>query len=199
MGIETSYKQGASTTAHVAALNRVHVGTGDLPPGALSPEMLLAYCASKMRGLDHQIQECFAKQQARNTKAAVLSDVQRTLSNYKVGFEKNPSAEKEISEAFAKAQTALAGDPALSAELQKTKAAYDASVTNHDHWASSDDMAGWMNSVQQLQQSLNQEGELEMLQMQSTMSQRQQAIQLCTNMLQSLGQSAQAICSNVGK
>jgi hypothetical protein len=38
-----------------------------------------------------------------------------------------------------------------------------------------------------------------MIQLQSLMSQRQQAIQMCTNMVQALGQSSQAVAANIGK
>jgi hypothetical protein len=192
----TTLRSGQSTNSQGVRLDALSV-TADLPAGYLTPETLLAYCASKMRGIDKQIQDCFAKQQARNAKAAVLSELQQTLGNYKIGFKDNPRAEEDIKAAFAKAETALASDPAMAAELEKTKTAFYA--TMDDHWASSDEVSGWMTSVQNMQQSLNQDGELEMLQMQSMTSQRKQAIQLCTNMIQSLGQTSQAICSNIGK
>lgn len=47
--------------------------------------------------------------------------------------------------------------------------------------------------------SLSHDAEIEMLNLQSLMSSRQQALQLCTNMVVALGDSAQRIASNVGK
>lgn len=169
----------------------------DVAYGALTPETLIAYCASKMRGIDTQIQQCFAKQQARNAKSQVLSDLQSKLSNYKTGFQNDPKARAEIEAALANAKTALVDDPSLAEQIDKLNTAFEA--TMNDDWASSTEMEGYMSSVQSIQQGINQEGELEMLQMQSMMSQRQQAVQLCTNMIQGLGQTAQAVAANIGK
>lgn len=174
----------------------VTAGT-DVPYGALTPETLIAYCASKMRGIDTQIQQCFAKQQARNAKSQVLSDLQSKLSNYKIGFQNNPEARKDIEMALAKAKAAFVDDPALSEQLDKVSTSFNA--TMNDDWASEGEVTGWMNSVQSIQQGINQDGELEMLQMQSMMSQRQQSVQLCTNMIQGLGQTSQAVAANIGK
>jgi hypothetical protein len=199
MSAATNFSPNISTTAHVAALNRVYAGGADLPPGALTPETLLAYCASKMRGLDGQIQACFAKQQARNAKSEALSKLATAMNTWKVGFEGNPKAKAEIEAALKEAKASLAGDPALSEQLANLTNAFNETAKDKTGHVDSDEMNGFMSTVQSMQQSINQDGELEMLQMQSMMSQRQQALQLCTNMIQSLGQSSQAICSNVGK
>jgi hypothetical protein len=199
MSVDKTFSPNVSTTTHLAELNRIYTAGGDLPPGALTPETLLAYCASKMRGLDGQIQACFAKQQARNAKSAALSKLATAMNTWKVGFEGNPKAKADIEAALKEAQTSLAGDPALSEQLANLTNAFNETAKDQTGHVDSDEMTGFLSTVQSMQQSINQDGELEMLQMQSMMSQRQQAIQLCTNMIQSLGQSSQAICSNVGK
>ena len=60
-------------------------------------------------------------------------------------------------------------------------------------------MKSLSDAVASIQQDVNHEGELEMIKLQSLMSQRQQALQMCTNLVQSLGQSAQQITANIGK
>ncbi len=53
-------------------------------------------------------------------------------------------------------------------------------------------------AVENIQKDLNSSTELSMINLQSLMSQRQEAIQLCTNLVQSLGDQVNKIAENVG-
>jgi hypothetical protein len=55
------------------------------------------------------------------------------------------------------------------------------------------------DTVHTIQQSLNTSAELSMINLQSLMSQRQESIQLCTNLVQALGDQCNKIADNVGK
>jgi hypothetical protein len=65
------------------------------------------------------------------------------------------------------------------------------------------DTAGWQSlvtdAVKNVQQDLNSNSELSMINLQSLMSQRQEAIQVCTNLVQSMGDQCDKIAENVGK
>ena len=63
---------------------------------------------------------------------------------------------------------------------------------------SSDEMKAFIDDVKGIQTDLGASSELGMIQLQSLMSQRQVAIQLCTNLVQSLGDQQNKICANVG-
>ena len=57
------------------------------------------------------------------------------------------------------------------------------------------------DAMSDLTECLNREGELEMIQLQSLISQRQQAVQMTTNMLYHLSGDGKGcvICQNIGK
>jgi hypothetical protein len=54
-------------------------------------------------------------------------------------------------------------------------------------------------AIQNIQQDLNSSNELSMINLQSLMSQRQESIQLCTNLVQALGDQVNKVADNVGK
>jgi hypothetical protein len=62
----------------------------------------------------------------------------------------------------------------------------------------SDEMQGFINSVQGAISDLNSGAELQMIQLQSLMSQRETAVQLTTNLVQSLGDQLNKIADNIG-
>lgn len=164
----------------------------------LTPDMLLAFCATKLRGMDEQIQQIVLRQRLRGDKVQILSELQQTLSIYKgTGFDK-PEEVASIQAAITKAEKAFEGDPELLNGLREIEASFK-KTADEDGMAHPNELSAWSSSVQKMQEAMNQASELEMMQLQSLMSQRQQASQLCTNMIQSLGQSLQAICANTGK
>ncbi len=60
------------------------------------------------------------------------------------------------------------------------------------------EVASWSDAVKSAQSGLNSASELNMISLQSLMSQRQEAIQLCTNLVQSLGDQCNKIAQNIG-
>jgi hypothetical protein len=55
------------------------------------------------------------------------------------------------------------------------------------------------NAVKNVSDDLNSNAELSMINLQALMSQRQEAVQVCTNLVQSLGDEASKVSDNVGK
>ncbi|HEY8041388.1 MAG TPA: hypothetical protein VIF15_16395, partial [Polyangiaceae bacterium] len=60
------------------------------------------------------------------------------------------------------------------------------------------DVKGWIQELSDVQSTINQGSELQMIKLQSLMSQRQTAIQLTTNLVQSLGDQLNKIAENIG-
>lgn len=59
-------------------------------------------------------------------------------------------------------------------------------------------VGGWCDTIKGIQSAVDSNSQLNMISLQSLMSQRQQAIQLCTNLVQSLGDQTNKIAENVG-
>ena len=64
---------------------------------------------------------------------------------------------------------------------------------------SADTVKRFVDNLKGLQTEVNQGSELGMITLQSLMSQRQMAIQLTTNLVQSLGEMTNKIAANIGR
>jgi hypothetical protein len=82
------------------------------------------------------------------------------------------------------------------------KAIHDAiTILNQggDNVVHADEVANIVKDLQGIATDQNSSSQLQMINLQSLMSQQQTAVQLTTNLLQALDQQAQAIATNVGK
>ncbi len=68
-----------------------------------------------------------------------------------------------------------------------------------DNLISSTELQGYVQTLSDAAGNLNSNSELEMVQLQSLMSQRQTAVSLTTNLVQSLGDQENKIADNIGK
>ena len=69
---------------------------------------------------------------------------------------------------------------------------------NGDNTLSSDEMSSYISTLQGASSSLDSSSEMNLVEIQSLMSQRETAIQLTTNLVQSLGDQTNSIVSNIG-
>lgn len=174
----------------------------------LTPEALMAFCETKIRGIDAQVQSAFLKQKARNDLSDKLSRLANLLSpksgNDSGGVKAEDTQLKaDIVAAFDDAIRAAGGDTGLAERLTQQKATFAASAVGGSK-DNDGDVADWeikaiLDTVQSIQSDTNRAGELEMIQLQSLMSMRQQALQLCTNMVQSCGQMTLGIVQKIGQ
>jgi len=194
----------------------------DMGPGYLTPDALMSYCASRLRGLDDQIQSAFAKQKLANDISGDLSALQQKLntliggaSSLKVvhgGKAENDATIKDIAQTLLDAAN-NSKDPSVAKALAD-KARALVSVTgsppnctfNRDQdvllpekeYTSADLKSMTSDAVGEIQKDINSGSELSMINLQSLMSQRQSSVQMVTNMVQSLGDQMNKITSNIG-
>jgi hypothetical protein len=190
---------------------------GSLPPAMLTPDALMAYCENRVGSLDSQIQTIFAQQQQSSdlikTIDTVANDVSVAGQNGVDG--KTPGQLAALEQEIVNAINQAGGlNTPTGAELNGALKSLDptctavqsdpstpASVVLQSSGASADagQVAAAVKGLQNAAQDVNSGAELSMIQLQSLMSERQTAIQLTTNLVQSLGQQMNAIASNVGK
>lgn len=203
-------KEGVLDQPAVAAATTMHPGF-IAESQFLTPDALLAYCAMKLRGIDAQVHTAFTSQKSRNATSAKLSEIQKSMQQFVNIPADGPDREARLASLqkdFAEA-IRLAGGPESPAGKRiadiQANLELNARVHGKVRWTgdeadvSSDELADYAKQLGAVQQDLNVEGELEMITLQSLMSQRQQAIQMCTNMVASLGQSANQVAQNIGK
>jgi hypothetical protein len=181
-----------ATAGTQSAAARVDVS--DDAYGILTPDALLAYCEAKLRGIDDQLQRGLANQKLRNGQLAALNDLGATLGAYKTGASGDDAS--ALGAAFDEAMSQFPSDSSTYAALQQQKDKVLADC--RDGGAANADMAQYCNDISTLSSSLNHDGEVEMIQLQSLMSQRQTAVQMCTNMVSALGETSKAIAAKIG-
>ena len=178
----------------------------------LTPDALMTYCATRLRGLDTQVQAAFAQQKQANADSSVLSAVERQiqLPDGDIANAGDTNVDpnklgglcpKDFNEAAVQALRDAANkvnDPQTKQALNAAADELQAKIDNNLPISVDDFKRLTTDAVSKIQQDLNSGTELSMINLQSLMSQRQSAIQMCTNLIQSLGDQMNKIAQNIG-
>jgi len=193
-----------TSTSAATSTDAAQATASDVPDClSLSPEGLMAYCQSRLQSLDGQMTGIFSSQQ---TNAKVTQDLNAIASQ--LSALPSPSSSSSTSITISAANAA-------AIEAAYTRAINDAGPTSSIGEQLTTDLGTFQTAAQGgtistdkaslLTQNLknytgdlNSDSELTMINLQSLMSQRQTAVQLTTNLVQSLGQQTSDIAKNIG-
>ena len=187
-------------------------GSATLSYANLSPEALLVYCQTQLTQTDTQIQSLMATQTGSNHDQDTINTALGVLTKYAGGCmdsdgSKNRPSVQAMQDALQTAIDHLGGPntPAggkledVLKGFQATGIAADGSDAQGDGFQiSADEMTGFIGDVKSAQTDLGSGAELNMINLQSMVSQRQTFVQLTTNMMQSIDQGAKDIVGNIG-
>ena len=193
----------------------------------LTCDALLSYCETRLRGLDEQVQKSFAGQKRANQDSVTLQNLLNSVSNCLTGgIPADSASAHHLIRAYQWAINAAGPDTPLGQKLVAARDAFIARVSNDggaglhakmnepDFWSkplaadadkglvsgcSGEDIKGFVEQIKGFQTEINQGAELGMITLQSLMSQRQMAVQLVTNMVQSLGEMMNKVAANIGR
>jgi|HubBroStandDraft_6_1064221.scaffolds.fasta_scaffold643861_2 hypothetical protein len=193
----------------------------------LSPDALMAYCQSRLDSIDSQVSASFADQQTNASAISQIDQVIAELRTYDGADQKDPTVCKNLEAKFQGLILSLrASDPGCPA-LPELTTAYNSMVwsgdggANHtqfpgpdfidegtyppdesgpqgDNILNSTELQGYVQTLTDAAGNLNSNSELQMVQLQSLMSERQTAVSLTTNLVQSLGDQENKIADNIG-
>lgn len=200
---------------------------GSYTPEYLSPNALLAYCGTQMQQIDSQIQKTFADQQKQNLEQQTINQALQVLqgcadgtldSNGKYGTNADQcrSMEKALEQTISTIEEI---DP-NAACLQQLKQIHDNIMATgtgpndpklgHGYYVgpndgnptpddtiSSTEMSGFINALQNVGSGLNSDAQLRMINIQSLVSQQQTAVELTTNIMQSLDDATKKVVENI--
>jgi hypothetical protein len=184
------------------------VNQGLFPPGAappssiqlnpdqlISPDALMAYCASRLRGIDDQVHQAFAAQEKCNADQKALGDMSQWLHSYCPGGA-DGSIHADADRAFQNAIDALGPTTQAGRELAACKADF---MNRVDHGSiSPDDIEKvFVQKIKDISGEVSGGAELNMINLQSLMSQRQMAVQLTTNLIQTMGEMTNKVVANI--
>ncbi|HEY5146312.1 MAG TPA: hypothetical protein VII82_06080 [Polyangiaceae bacterium] len=171
----------------------------DDPGTTLTPDSLMAYCQSRLDSIGSQVQSSFDQQNKNASEISQIQDVANTFKSYSTANQSGAN--------LADMQTRLGNlvnqiqgtDPNSAAlpGLKDTLAQLNSSAG--DNLVVTTEIEGFAQNITDSANDLNSGSELQMVQLQSLMSQRQTAISLTTNLVQSLGDQENKIADNIGK
>lgn len=173
-------------------LNMQHVWARQLldaipDPTYLTPESLLVYCRTRLRDLDRSIQDRFAKENKTVELQKKLGAIKQYIREA-VDGEVSPSELDEIAK-MVNAAKALTDDPDLTKQLD--------ALFESSHGADSDRATQLGTNIDEMSKNLGAGRDLAMVELQSIVSQRQTALQLTTNLLNTMNESTRSITSNI--
>lgn len=205
--------------AHVERLAQSREVATDATHFPFSPESLLYYCSSRLGAIDQQIDRYFKDQQAKNRASKELADVQGVMgaASYQLAgtdplFDEAVHAydANELLKIYRSAQTpegkaAAATAFEIRSGMNVSQYANGGEVTPADIFEASGaikakDASQWgqvIESFKNKSSELSKSAELNMIQLQSLVSQRQLAIQLTTQLMQSVHESMKGIAGNL--
>lgn len=180
--------------------------------GALTPDALMAYCASKLRSMDEQMQTQMAKQQGYRNASSILNQIQSDLQflgsgsvggNKCQGILPGDGYEQKLDAEFQEALKQLPDGPVKEEVLQQYQifknSTDPASHPAGDHMFNNPECTEMATQLGNIVKDLGSSAELDMIGLQSLMSQRQLAVQMCTQMVSALGESSKAVAAQIGK
>jgi len=196
-------------------------------PTYLTPDALLAYCQSRLEHIDTQVQARMQEQQNSINDQTLIEKIQGAFSKYAGGANDSNSVDDLVNSIKGAISEIQKSDPQCSAlpelnqllsdvqsGVQKAvdpmataiKAAQNGrtplnespSDTVYKESLSGDQIKDYTTQLGQVTAGMNASDEINMINIQSLMSQRQTAIQLTTNMLQTLDDGDNKIVGNIG-
>jgi hypothetical protein len=158
----------------------------------LTPDAMLVYCQSRLTGINTQCRDIMTKQETNAKAQSALGDLLAKLDLCQGGVDVDPTKLPIFQKAYQQAIDDVGGPTSpLGEKLAKDR---DTMFGSGDKNA----MSALLTAAKSHQAELNSDSEIGMIHLQSLMSQRQTAIQLTTNIVQSLNDQANKIVANIG-
>lgn len=200
---------------------------GTYTPEYLSPDALLAYCGTQMQQIDSQIQATFADQQKQNLEQQAINQALQVLQGCADGtvdgsgkYASNPDQCRSMEKALEQAISTIEQIDPNAACLQQLKQIHDNIMATGtgpndpqmghgyyvgpndgnptpDNTISSTEMSGFINALQNVGSGLNSDAQLRMINIQSLVAQQQTAVELTTNIMQSMDDATNKVVGNI--
>ncbi len=184
---------------------------------AMSPDALLAYCQMQLGSLDDQMTTQINAQDLALQQRTAVQNVETTLEGY---GDTGPKTVGELAKCSAAFDTAIAqlppGDP-VARELATQQAAMNTKYGGASMLSgtlggddagdsaplgsppANDDWKGTIDTVDNLNQDIKSGAEIQMLQLQDLVSQRQQAVEQATGMMSKEDQTLEDAAKAIGQ
>jgi hypothetical protein len=188
----------------------------------LTPDALMNYCSSQLDSIDSAIDTTMESDQDATQVSQKLQGLIETFQQSSNGVTNDPGTcqalESGLGSIISSMQNTDPNNPNLGPMIQtyndmvesgtgpsastpyidEAQYAPKATANNNDNTYGADEMQGFISTLQGASSSLDSGSEMNLVQLQSLMSQRETAISLTTNLVQALGDQTNSIASNIG-
>jgi hypothetical protein len=188
----------------------------------LTPDALMSYCQGQLDSIDGEIGTDMESDRNATQVSQALQSTIESFQQYSNGVNNDPSTCSTIETSLAGVITNMQNTDPGSSQLGPLIQTYNNMVwsgtgpttTNPyideaqfapvqsgpcgDNTLSSDEMSTYLSKMQGASSALDSGSDMAMIQIQSLMSERQTAISLTSNLVQSLGDQANTIAGNIG-
>jgi len=189
-----------NSTSNVTSSNALPIGAND-GFEYLTGDSLLMYCQTRLQDLDGDIQSRMGEQKLSLGRRQAIQTAEQVFKTF---GDKGPQTQAEwdqCEKAITDAVNALPpGDPGrsmLENFRHDLEHQYCRDLAPNPHYPHDGEWKGTIDGLSKLQEDIKSSAEIEMLQLQQLMAQRQTAVQLTTNMMSKLDQGQDAIVKNV--
>lgn len=174
-------------------------GSAHFDPDAITPEGLLIYLSGRLGSLDGQMDDIFDRQKNSEKVRSELRDMQKLLT----AFEQSTDEQKALladPQTLAQIEAHIDNvglvDPQLANEL-RVHLQGDGQILCGDKQYTTMELNGSKEYLNMIGKDLEAGAQMDMIALQSLMSARQTAIQLSTNLVSALSESAKAVVANI--
>lgn len=167
----------------------------------LSGDALLTYCQTRLQGLDSDIKAGMDDQKAGLARRQAIQNAEQVFKSF---GDNGPQTQEDWDKCEAALNTAMAalppGDPGIQ-QLQGFKSQmegqYCQDIAPDPHFPKDGEWKGTIDGLNNLVDNIKSDSEIDMLQLQQLMSQRQTAVQSTTNMVSTIDQTMASVVKNI--
>ncbi|HYQ42900.1 MAG TPA: hypothetical protein VER11_13060 [Polyangiaceae bacterium] len=161
---------------------------------SLTPDGLLIYCQSALGSLDSDVKSLLDEQTLNLARKSAISNCENVMKKY-ADVPNNRAEWEEYDKAFHDSIASLPpGDPVRDQLQAKWDQAWPKQgAFTKEEWS------GFTGEIHSILDNVNGNAEINMIQLQSLMSQRQTAVNLSTNLMQKFDEGTKAIVNNMGR
>jgi hypothetical protein len=159
---------------------------------------LFAYCEAQMSSIDTQAEAYFSSAQQNNGTQQQITKISSQIGVFQSEMEGNSTATDPNVPAVGQEIQALESQPGLSqADVAALQSAYKDVMNGNDDKISATEAQNAIDSLTAVSQNLGSDNQMAMISLQSAMSTREQVIQMTTNILQVVNDSASKVLANI--
>jgi hypothetical protein len=211
----------------MTTVNPMSASAPNVPPmsvmdglSSMSPEAMLEYCQSKLSQLDGDMNSAIKQQQLQQRECTAVKQAQAALEGFGTEGPQSGPQFQQCVDAIDKAALSLPpGDP-VAKELEDFKTSISSQYGYHPEALlpmspkpglsptlidpaltkkpANSDWQGTTDALKTMADSINSDAEIQMLQLQDLVSQRQQAVQLTSGIMSKEDQTLEGLTKNIG-